>query len=215
MGVGIVTGAGDKAFGAGADIEELVIKMQENPFYFYSFMEKMPTIMRGIELYKPLIAAANELALGGGLELALACDIRIASENATFGVPEVKLGVIPDWGGTQRLTRCGVPWTIAAQTLFTGKPISAQESYRVGLVSKVVPLPELIPAAEEIANDILKVAPLAVKAAKQAMYRGTNMSLEEELKVEADLVIPLFASEDLAEGKKAFMEKRKPEFKGK
>ena len=98
--------------------------------------------------------------------------------------------------------------------LFAGKPINAQEAYRVGLVSKVVPPSELMPAAEEIANDILNVAPLAVKAAKQAMYRGINMSLEEGLKVEADLEMPLFASEDLAEGRKAFMEKRKPEFKG-
>ena len=169
--------------------------------------------MRGLELYKPVIAAVNGVAMGGGLELALACDIRIASENAIFGVPEVKLGVIPGWGGTQRLPRC-VPWTIAAQMLFTGEPIDAQEACRVGLVSKVVPLSELMPAAEKMAGSILKNAPLAVRAAKQAMLRGTSMTLEEGLRVEADLTAQLLLSEDLAEGRKAFMEKRKPEFKG-
>jgi len=207
--VGIITGAGDKAFAAGADIKTIIPWLAEHPLYW----EKTPTIMRGMDLCKPLIAAVNGLALGGGLEVALACDIRIASENATFGIPEVTLGLIPGWGGTQRLPR-SVPWTIAAQMLFTGKPINAQEAYRIGLVSKVVPFPELMAAAEEIANDILKAGPLAVKAAKTAMYRGMNMSLEEGLKVEADLEVPLYASEDLAEGRKAFMEKRKPQFKG-
>jgi len=209
LGVGIITGAGDKAFAAGADIKTILPYLAERPHYW----EKIPTVMRGLELYKPLIAAVNGLALGGGLEVALACDIRIASENAIFGVPEVTLGLIPGWGGTQRLPRC-VPWAIAAEMLFTGKPISAQEAYRVGLVNKVVPLAELMPTAEAVANNILKVGPLAVRAAKQAMLRGTSMTLEEGLKVEADLESLLHASEDLAEGRKAFVEKRKPEFKG-
>ena len=207
--VGIITGIGDKAFAAGADIDKLLPWISTHPLYW----GKVPSITRGLELYKPIIAAVNGLALGGGLELVLACDIRIAAENAIFGVPEVTLGLIPGWGGTQRLPRC-VPRAIAAEMLFTGKPISAQEAYRVGLVNKVVPLTELMPAAEAVANDILKVGPLAVRAAKQAMLRGTNMSLEEGLKVEADLTVPLFASEDMAEGRKAFIEKRKPEFKG-
>ncbi len=209
LGVAIITGTGEKAFAAGADIKTIIPWFAGHPLYW----EKVPSIMRGLELYKPVIAAVNGLALGGGLELVLACDIRIAAENAIFGVPEVTLGLIPGWGGTQRLPRC-VPRAIAAEMLFTGKPISAQEAYRVGLVNKVVPLTELMPAAEAVANDILKVGPLAVRAAKQAMLRGTNMSLEEGLKVEADLTVPLFASEDMAEGRKAFIEKRKPEFKG-
>ena len=209
LGVAIITGAGEKAFAAGADIKTIIPWLAEHPLYW----EKVPSIMRGLELYKPVIAAVNGLALGGGLELVLACDIRIAAENAIFGVPEVTLGLIPGWGGTQRLPRC-VPRAIAAEMLFTGKSISAQEAYRVGLVNKVVPLTELMPTAEAVANDILKVGPLAVRAAKQAMLRGTNMSLEEGLKVEADLTVPLFASEDMAEGRKAFIEKRKPEFKG-
>jgi Enoyl-CoA hydratase/carnithine racemase len=210
LGVAIITGAGEKAFIAGADIKTILPYLAERPLYW----EKVPTIMRGLELYKPLIAAINGFALGGGLETALACDIRIASENAMFGVPEVTLGIIPGWGGTQRLPRC-VPWAMAAQMLFTGKPISAQEAYRIGLVNRVVPITELMPAAEAMAKDILRVAPLAVKAAKQAMFRGMNMSLEEGLKVEADLMAPLFASEDHVEGRNAFLEKRKPEFKGK
>ena len=209
LGVAIITGAGEKAFAAGADIKTIIPWLAEHPLYW----EKVPSIMRGLELYKPVIVAVNGLALGGGLELVLACDIRIAAENAIFGVPEVTLGLIPGWGGTQRLPRC-VPRAIAAEMLFTGKSISAQEAYRVGLVNKVVPLTELMPTAEAVANDILKVGPLAVRAAKQAMLRGTNMSLEEGLKVEADLTVPLFASEDMAEGRKAFIEKRKPEFKG-
>ena len=207
--IGIITGAGEKAFCAGADIKTIIPYLAEHPLYW----QKVPTIMRGLELYKPLIAAVNGLALGGGLELVLACDIRVASENARFGVPEVTLGLIPGWGGTQRLPRC-VPWAIAAEMLFTGKPVSAQDAYRLGLVNRVVPLAELMPTAEAIARDILNVGPLAVKAAKQAMVRGTSVSLEEGLKIEADLEVPLFASEDLAEGRKAFVEKRKPEFKG-
>ncbi len=210
LGVSIITGAGDKAFAAGADIKTIIPWLAEHPLYW----EKVPTIMRGLELYKPVIAAVNGLALGGGLEVVLACDIRIAAENAVFGVPEVTLGLIPGWGGTQRLPRY-IPRAIAAKMLFTGKPINAQEAYRVGLVNKVVPLAELMTAAEEVANDILKVGPLAVRAAKQAMLRGTSMTLEEGLRVEDDLTFPLLASEDLVEGRKAFIEKRRPEFKGK
>ena len=207
--VGIITGAGEKAFCAGADIKTIIPYLADHPFYWH----KTPTIMRGLELYKPLIAAVNGLALGGGLELALACDIRVASENARFGVPEVTLGLIPGWGGTQRLPRC-VPWAIAAEMLFTGKPISAQDAYRVGLVNRVVPLAELMSTAEAIAGDILSVGPLAVRTAKQCMMRGTSVSLQEGLKIETDMMPILFASEDLVEGRTAFMEKRRPEFKG-
>ena len=210
LGVVIIRGAGDKAFAAGADIKTIIPWLAEHPLYW----QKIPSIMRGLELYKPTIAAVNGLALGGGLELVLACDIRVASENAKFGVPEVTLGLIPGWGGTQRLPRC-IPWAIAAEMLFTGKPISAQDAYRLGLVNRVVPLAELMPTAEAIARDILNAGPLAVRAAKQAMVRGTGVSLDEGLNIEADLEVPLFASEDLAEGRQAFMEKRKPVFKGK
>lgn len=207
--VGIVTGAGNKAFGAGADIKTIIPLLAKKELHW----QQTPTVQRGLELYKPLVAAVNGLALGGGLELALACDIRVASENAMFGVPEVKLGLIPGWGGTQRLTRF-IPSTIAAEMMFTGDPIDAQEAYRIGLVSKVVPQAELMTTAEGIANRILQVGPLAVRSAKQAMLRGAGVHLEEALKLEWDLITLLFASEDHAEGRQAFIEKRKPQFKG-
>ena len=207
--VAIITGAG-RAFAAGADIKKMLREAKGKRLSHL----KTPTIMRGLELYKPTIAAVNGLALGGGCELALACDIRVASEKASFGVPEVMLGLIPGYGGTQRLPRL-VPWNIAAEMIFTGKPITAQEAYRLGLVNRVVPPAELMSTAEAIANDILKVGPLAISAAKQAMARGINMTLEEGLKVEVDLISDCFTTEDFEEGKNAFLEKRKPNFKGK
>jgi E-phenylitaconyl-CoA hydratase len=133
--VGIITGAGDRAFCAGADIKlmlPVIGELKDRPW------AEPPIIMRGLNLWKPLIAAVNGTALGGGLEIALACDMRIASENATFAVPEVTLGLIPAWGGTQRLPRA-IPMAKAAEMLLTGRPIDAQEAYRVGLVSRVVP----------------------------------------------------------------------------
>jgi len=208
--VGIITGAGEKAFAAGADIKTILPWLAENPHYW----EQVPTIMHGLDVFKPLIAAINGVALGGGLEVALACDIRIAAEHAKLGVPEVKLGLIPGWGGTQRLPR-RVPWAVASHMLFTGKPISAQEAYRVGLVNRVVPISELMAAADAVAGEILECAPLAVQAAKQAMARGIDMSLDEGLKVEADMETPLYSTEDLAEGRQAFTEKRRPRFMGK
>jgi enoyl-CoA hydratase/carnithine racemase len=172
------------------------------------------TIMRGLELWKPLIAAVNGLAFGGGLEIVLACDLRIAAENATFGLPEVRLGLIPGWGGTQRLPRA-IPKVKAAELLFTGRPIDAEEAYRIGLVNKVVPLAELMPAAREMAETICESGPLAVRAAKQAMIQGASLSLEQGLRLEAMLQDFLFTTEDLGEGIKAFREKRKPIFEAK
>ena len=210
--VGIVTGAGDKAFCAGADIKDML------PFLQNNLPEKpwaMPaTPMRGLEVWKPLIAAINGVALGGGLEIALSCDIRIASEKARLGVPEVTLGLIPGWGGTQRLPRV-IPQCLAAQMLFTGKPIDAQEAYRIGLVNKVVPPEEVMSAAKEMAEDICKAGPLAVRAAKEAMLRGCSMTLEEGLVLENALEGYCVHTEDFQEGTRAFVEKRKPEYKAK
>jgi enoyl-CoA hydratase/carnithine racemase len=205
--VGIITGAGEKAFAAGADIKTLIPFLRGSSYPW----QQPPTIMRGLELYKPIIAAVNGAALGGGLEICLACDIRIASENARFGQPEVNLGVTPGWGGTQRLPR-RIPWTIACEMMFTGKPISAQEAYRIGLVSRVIPLAELMPTAETIANDILKTGPLAVRACKELMVKGTSLPLEEGLALEWTIFQETLRSEECAEGTKAFLEKRKPEF---
>lgn len=209
--VGIITGAGEKAFCGGADIKNMIPFMKE--------MRNRPgefptTLMRGLELWKPVIAAINGVALGGGLEIALACDIRIAAENARLGTPEVTLGLIPGWGGTQRLPRM-VPWCKAAEIILMGKPIDAQEAYRIGLVNKIVPLPELMPTARKWAEDICKAGPLAIRAAKEAMIRGASMTLEDGLRLENSLFAGLLDTEDFDEGMTAFTEKRKPVFRAK
>ncbi len=210
--VGIITGAGERAFCAGADIRDMLPFMKE---HIQSQPWAVPdTPMRGLALWKPLIAAINGLALGGGLEIALACDIRIASEKARLGVPEVTLGLMPGWGGTQRLPRM-VPWCKAAQMLFTGKPVDAQEAYRIGLVNIVVPPEAVMPTAKEWAGVICQAGPLAVRAAKEAMIRGSSMTLEDGLRLENALEAYVTHTEDFTEGSTAFVEKRKPVYKAK
>jgi len=210
--VGIITGAGDKAFCAGADIKDMLPFMKE---HLGNNQRAMPaTPMRGLELWKPLIAAINGIALGGGLELALACDLRIASEKARLGLPEVTLGLIPGWGGTQRLPRM-VPWCKAAELLLTGRPIDAQEAYRIGLVNMVVPPEAVMPTAKEWAEVICQAGPLAVRAAKEAMIRGSSLTLEDGLKLENALEAYVMSTEDYTEGTKAFLEKRRPAYKAK
>jgi len=209
--VGIVTGAGEKAFCAGADINETLPYMKENRHTPWLWPA---TQLWGLEVWKPLVAAVNGYAFGGGLEIALACDIRIASENARLGTPEVTLGLIPAWGGTQRLPRM-IPWCKAAELVLMGKQIDAQEAYRIGLVNKVVPLEELMSTAREWAEALCQAGPLAVRAAKEAMVRGASMTLEDGLRLENALVANIFSSEDFIEGTSAFSEKRKPDFKAK
>jgi enoyl-CoA hydratase/carnithine racemase len=208
--VGIITGTGDKAFSAGVDIKDylpFIKSTTDKPW-------QRPTgIIRGLNIWKPLIAACNGLAAGGGLELALACDIMIASENAAFGLPEVTVGLLPGGGGTQRLPRI-IPRRIAAEMLFTGKTIDAQEAYRIGLVNKVVPSAELMSEARKLALAICRNAPLAVRAVKEAMVRGLSMSLEEGLQLEDDLIRYVMSTKDFEEGITAFGEKREPEFEG-
>ena len=209
--VGIITGAGEKAFSAGADVNDVLPYDQKNR----SKPGSTPaTPMRGLELWKPLIAAMNGYAYGGGLEIALSCDIRIAADSAKMGLTEVNLGLIPGWGGTQRLPRI-VPAAIAAEMLFSGKIIDAQEAYRTGLVNRVVPQDQVMPTAMELAETICKAGPLAVRAAKEAMVKGLNASLTEGLQIEDGLVISLFQTEDFNEGLKAIGEKRAPDFKAK
>jgi enoyl-CoA hydratase/carnithine racemase len=209
--VGIITGTGDKVFSAGVDIKDYL------PFVQKTTNKKWqrPTgIMRGLELWKPLIAACNGLTLGGGLEIALACDIMIASENAKFGLPEVLVGVCPGGGGTQRLPRT-VPRRIAAEMLFTGKTIDAQEAYRIGLVNRVVPIDQLMSEAKKIAEAICQAGPVAVRAAKECMMRGLDMGLEDGLRFEDDFTTYIMSTQDFEEGLAAFRDKRKPKFKGK
>jgi enoyl-CoA hydratase/carnithine racemase len=209
--VGVVTGAGEKAFCAGADIKDILPFLKENRDKPWA---SPASIMRGLDMWKPLIAAVNGLALGGGLEIMLACDIRIVSERARFGTPEVNLGLMPGWGGTQRLPRM-VPWCKAAEILLMGKAIDAEEAYRIGLVNKVVPRGEVMAVAREWAEALCKVGPLAVRVAKEAMVRGSDMSLEEGLRLESSLFAYLLGTEDFGEGSGAFVEKREPNFKGK
>ncbi|MCX6000538.1 MAG: enoyl-CoA hydratase-related protein [Chloroflexi bacterium] len=208
--VAIITGSGSRAFCIGADIKEMLPTLGEIRNEWWHLP---PTIMRGLELWKPTIAAINGHALGGGLELALACDLRIAAESASFGFPEVSLGIIPGWGGTQRLART-LPSAKAAEMLFFGERIDAREACRIGLINKVVPPDQLLTTAEEWAKRLCDLPPLAVRAAKEAMVRGAEMSLEDGLRLESKLVDFLVATEDHKEAKQAREERRKPEPKG-
>ena len=202
--VAIITGTGEKAFSAGADLSELSIPLPELP----------PSIMRGLNIWKPLIAAVNGVAYGGGLEVVLVCDLVIAAEHAAFAVPEVRWGLMPGWGGTQRLSRI-LPKVKAAEMLLLGAIIKAEEAHHIGLVNKVVPLSELMSTAEEWAKRIVENAPLAVRTAKEAMTKGLDKSLEDGLLLEQLLENRLTESEDVKEGLKAFREKRRPNYKGK
>ncbi len=206
--VGIITGSGEKAFCAGADIKEALPKLRG----YKNMPWAEPPLFRGLKLWKPLIAAVNGHALGGGLELALLCDVRIAVENASFGVPEVTLGLIPAWGATQRLPRA-VPIALAAEMLMTGRLINAQEAYRIGLINKVVPKAELMVTAIQMAEMLCKPSPLAVRAVKKAMYDGLDLSLTQGLEVEKEMTDYVVSTDDFTEGTTAFIEKRKPQWK--
>ena len=203
--VGIITGAGDKSFSAGQDIKEFRPGRIEAQDLVYGVPDK---------IWKPIIAAINGWCLGGGLELALACDLRIAAEHARFGQPEINIGYMPGGGGTQRLPRF-IPWAKAAELLLTGEPIDAQEAYRVGLVNKVVPLDQLMSTAKDMAELICRKGPLGVRSSKEAMIRGYSMPLEEGLELERSLNNSLRDTEDFIEGASAFKEKRQPDYKGK
>jgi enoyl-CoA hydratase len=212
LGAVIVTGGGDKAFVAGADIKEFLAldsaggeKLSRRGQLIFQRIADCPV---------PVIAAVNGYALGGGLELALACDIRVIAENAKVGVPEVSLAVLPGYGGTQRLPRTIAPGR-AREMIFTGDPIDAAEAYRIGLADRLVPAGEALAAARDIAARILKRGPVAVRLAKEAVNRGLEQTLEEGLKTEAALWGRLCDTEDLKEGAGAFLEKRPPVFKGK
>ncbi len=206
----ILTGAGGKAFVAGADIAAMA---DLNPLQAREFGVLGQNLMELIETFpRPVIAAIDGFALGGGCELAMACDIRLASESAKFGQPEVNLGVIPGFAGTQRLPRL-VGKGIAKELLYTGDIINAAEALRIGLVNKVVENGKLLEAAQEMASKIAKKGPLAVQLCKAAVNNGLEMDIGKGCAYEADLFALCFASEDQSEGMKAFLEKRAAQFK--
>jgi enoyl-CoA hydratase len=207
----ILTGAGDKSFVSGADIAELT---KVDPVAGTRTAEFGQRVFRRLEtMGKPSIAAINGYALGGGCELAMACTIRIASENAKIGLPEVTLGVIPGYAGTQRLPRI-VGRGVAMDLILTGRALDANEALRIGLVSQVVPAADLIETARKAAMRILRNGPLAVRAAMQSVDHGLDVGFEHGCRMEAKLFGLLCATSDMREGLTAFLEKRKPDFKG-
>ncbi len=208
----ILTGAGEKAFVAGADINELAV---QTPVPGKETSLRGQKILDLIEnLGKPVIAAVNGYALGGGCELAMACTLRVASENARFGQPEVKLGIIPGYAGTQRLPRL-VGKGRALEMILTGEPISAQEAYRIGLVNQVVAAKDLMSTAESLARKIAANAPLAVRFALEAVNYGMEMTEKEGEFLEATLFGLCCTTADMKEGTRAFLEKRPAKFAGK
>lgn len=211
----IVTGAGDRAFSAGNDLK----------FQAEHGSDKMREIMKDVkggfagiasrfDCYKPFIAAVNGLALGGGFEIALACDIIIAVEEATFGLPEPRVGLIPGAGGVHRLPR-QIPYHLAQNMIMTSKRITAQEAMQYGIVSEIVPRADLLATAEKYAAEILLGAPLSIRACKEATLKGLTMSVEEAMNTAFPGQIAMRNSEDFVEGPRAFAEKRPPQWKGK
>ena len=206
--VGIVTGAGDRAFSAGADLVKLLAQIDERgpgaaPPFVAAFRAAGNT--------KPLIAAVNGIAYGGGLELALACDLRVVAEGARLALPEPRRGLIPGWGGTQLLPRL-VPHAIALELLLTGRDVGSEEAVRIGLANRVAA--DAVGAARRLASEICANAPTAVRAIRAAVERGRQGTLAEGLAVEADLMASVRASADAAEGLAAFRERRAPVWPG-
>jgi enoyl-CoA hydratase/carnithine racemase len=218
----VVTGAGEKAFSAGQDLKETLStfynedETKRRPIEDLGMI--LPTKLQPIKApwimsnWKPIIAAINGFAGGAGLELAMSCDLRIAADTARLGLPEVQRGLIPGGGGTQRIIRL-VPFCKALEILMTGDFIDAQEAYRIGLVNKVVPAGELMSTAEAMANRICENGPLAVRAAKEAAYRGVEMSLNDGLAFELQTVLRVMKTKDSNEGVMSFVQKRDPEYK--
>lgn len=208
----ILTGSGEKAFVAGADINELAQQTPVNGKEYSIFGQRVSHLLE--TMGKPSICAINGFALGGGCELALSCSIRIASKTAKLGQPEVKLGIIPGFGGSQRMARlCGKG--VAHELCLTGEMITAEEAQRIGLVNHIYEPAELLPAAEAMAKKIIEKAPLAVKYCMEAIERGVEMPQEEGLFLEATLFGLCCATDDMREGTRAFLEKRPAAFKGK
>jgi crotonobetainyl-CoA hydratase len=212
--VAIITGAGQRAFSAGNDLKATAEATARGE----SFRGRTPVpfggIATGFECPKPLIAAVNGVAMGGGFEIALACDLIIAAEHARFALPEPRVGLIAAAGGVHRLPQ-QIPLKQAMGMLLTGRQVSASEAFRMGLVNEVVPGEELMAAAERWANQILECSPLSIRLTKEAVYSGLSLSLDEAIQQDRPLMERLLASQDFIEGPKAFAEKRKPNWTGK
>ena len=207
----ILTGS-EKVFAAGADIKEIV--QIKTPYDAHQFVSQIQFLFDEIERFpKPVIAAVSGLALGGGCEMSMACDVRIAAENAMFGQPEINIGVIPGAGGTQRLPRL-VGVGRAKEMLYTGDPIDAKEAYRIGLVNKVVPVASLMDEAKKMASKFIKQPGFVLRITKKVVNDGIEMDIRSALAYEARCFEMLFSTDDQKEGMKAFVEKRKPEFIG-
>ena len=209
--VAIVTGSGDRSFCAGADIKSFVA-LEQPPHEFW-LTQRDPLLNRGLEVWKPIIAAVNGHCLGAGLTLLFATDIRFAVPHATFGLPEIKRGVIASNGGTQRAL-AQLPYAIAMELAITGEPLDAETAARWGLVNHIVPQEQLLDAARECAERVAANAPLAVQAAKELAIRSQDMSLADGLRMEQAFLRFLDRTEDVQEGKRAFSERRPPHFQG-
>jgi enoyl-CoA hydratase len=212
VGVVLLTGAGERAFIAGADLTEMKGFTTLEAFDFSLHGQRVLAFIEAMS--QPVIGVINGFALGGGCEVAMACDLLIAADTARFGQPEVNLGIIPGYGGTQRLPRL-IGRNLAKELVLTGEMISAQRAYEIGLVNKVVPAAELMGAAREIAKKILSRGPVAVRTAKMAMNRGLDLDLANACALEASLFSAGFSTDDKEEGIGAFLEKRKANFTGK
>lgn len=204
----VITGAG-KAFIAGADIKEMYEKTPEGARIYSELGHRLMRTVQEMDM--PVIAAINGYCLGGGLEVALSCDIRIAAEQATFGLPETILGIIPGWGATQRAARL-IGTSLAKELIFTGRHITAQRAFEIGLVNRVVPPEALMPVVMEMARVICRQSARAVAAAKRVINRGIEMPLQDACCLEIDTFVELFGLPDREEGMKAFIEKRPPKF---
>ncbi len=210
--VAVVSGAGDRAFSTGMDLKERAVAGDPRAREFWtSALARDPG--RREPVWKPMIAAVHGYCLAGGFEIALSCDIRICSEEATFGLPEIKRGFFPGSSGTVRLPRI-VPLGMALEMLYTGESISASEAFRCGLVNRVVPRDDLMPAAEQLARSIADGPRLALQAVKEVVLRGLDLPLADAIRFEAGFRAMVGGTEDAAEGPRAFSEKRKPSYKG-
>jgi enoyl-CoA hydratase len=219
--VAVVTGAGDKAFSVGADLEQLIPlwtggRKPQNEFEERAVTDRKltaHTLMRGFPMYKPIVAAVNGFCLAGGAELLWATDIRIASEDASFGLSEAKRALVPAGGSMVRLPR-QIPYAKAMEILLTGDRISAQDAYNFGLVNYVVPAADVLPTAEKFARTLAANGPIALRKIKEAVVRTSGVPLSEAFKIETECAQEVMQSEDAKEGPRAFMEKREPKYTG-